>query len=76
MGTYGPVVSAGEKGLLVDDREIEIFNHRDPADIPWGEIGVDYVIESTGYFTHSDTASAHLDGGAKRYCLPDRRTHQ
>lgn len=69
MGTYGPAVSAIEKGLVVDDREIEIFNHRDPADIPWGDIGVDYVIESTGLFTHSDTASAHLDGGAGKVVI-------
>ena len=69
MGTYGPEVSAIEKGLSVGEREIEIFNHRDPADIPWGDIGVDYVIESTGFFTHSDKASAHLDGGAKKVVI-------
>jgi len=69
MGTYGPAVSAVEKGLTVNDREIEIFNHRDPADIPWGELGVDYVIESTGLFTHSDKASAHLDGGARKVVI-------
>ena len=66
MGTYGPMVSAIEKGLSVGDREIEIFNHRDPADIPWEDLGVDYVIESTGLFTHFDKASAHLDGGARK----------
>ncbi|MEN8142430.1 MAG: type I glyceraldehyde-3-phosphate dehydrogenase [Thermodesulfobacteriota bacterium] len=69
MGTYGPDVAAAEKGLAVGDRGVEIFNHRDPADIPWGEIGVDYVIESTGLFTHSDKASAHLDGGAKKVVI-------
>jgi glyceraldehyde 3-phosphate dehydrogenase len=69
MGTYGPEVDAVEKGITVDGREVAIFNHRDPADIPWGSLGVDYVIESTGLFTHSDQANAHLDGGARKVVI-------
>jgi glyceraldehyde 3-phosphate dehydrogenase len=69
MGTYGPEVKAVEKGITIDGREVEIFNHRDPADIPWGSLGVDYVIESTGLFTHSDKANAHLDGGAGKVVI-------
>jgi glyceraldehyde 3-phosphate dehydrogenase len=69
MGTYGPEVKTGEKGITIDGREVEIFNHRDPADIPWGSLGVDYVIESTGLFTHSDKANAHLDGGAGKVVI-------
>ena len=69
MGTYAPKVKAVENGITIDDREVEIFNHRDPADIPWGSLGVDYVIESTGLFTHSDQANAHLDGGAKKVVI-------
>jgi glyceraldehyde 3-phosphate dehydrogenase len=69
MGIYGPEVKAGEKGITIDGRPVEIRNHRDPADIPWGDLGVDYVIEATGYFTHSDTASAHLAGGAGKVVI-------
>jgi glyceraldehyde 3-phosphate dehydrogenase len=69
MGTFAPEVKATESGIAINDQEIEIFNHRDPADIPWGSLGVDYVIESTGLFTHSDKANAHLDGGAKKVVI-------
>lgn len=69
MGVYGPDVKATEKGINVGGRDIEIFNHRNPADIPWGDLGVEYVIESTGLFTHSDKAQAHLDGGAKKVVI-------
>jgi glyceraldehyde 3-phosphate dehydrogenase len=69
MGIYGPEVKAGEKGITIDGRPVEIRNHRDPADIPWGDLGVDYVIEATGYFTHSDTASAHLAAGAGKVVI-------
>ena len=56
-----PEVKAVEQGITIDGREVEIFNHRDPADIPWGSLGVDYVIESTGLFTHSDQSRAMVD---------------
>jgi glyceraldehyde 3-phosphate dehydrogenase len=69
MGIYGPEVLADEQGITVDGRPVEIFNHRNPADIPWGDLGVDYVIESTGLFTNSDLAGAHLDGGAKKVVI-------
>lgn len=69
MGVYAPEVKANDKGITVDGRQLEIFNHREPADIPWGDLGVDYVIESTGLFTHSDKASAHLDAGAKKVVI-------
>ncbi|MBU0481053.1 MAG: type I glyceraldehyde-3-phosphate dehydrogenase [Proteobacteria bacterium] len=69
MGVYGQEVKGVEKGINVGGREVEIFSHRNPADIPWGDLGVDYVIESTGLFTHSDKAQAHLDGGAKKVVI-------
>jgi len=69
MGIFGPEVKADEDGISIDGRPVEIFNHRNPADIPWGDLGVDYVIESTGLFTHSDLAGAHLDGGAKKVVI-------
>lgn len=69
MGVYDRKVEATESGLKVDGRDVEVFNHRNPADIPWGEIGVDYVIESTGFFTDAEKAQAHLDAGAKKVVI-------
>jgi glyceraldehyde 3-phosphate dehydrogenase len=69
MGVYEKDVSASEQGIVVDDRPITIFNHRNPADIPWGDLGVDYVIESTGLFTDSEKARAHIEAGAKKVVI-------
>ncbi len=69
MGVYDREVKATEKGITVDGRQINIYNHRNPADIPWGEIGVDYVIESTGLFTNDETAGGHLEAGAKKVII-------
>jgi glyceraldehyde 3-phosphate dehydrogenase len=69
MGVYDKSVTADERGIKVDDRHIEVFNHREPADIPWSELGVEYVIESTGRFTDKDKAHAHIDAGAKKVVI-------
>jgi glyceraldehyde 3-phosphate dehydrogenase len=69
MGIYPAEVKANDKGMTVNGRQVEVFSHRNPADIPWSSLGVDYVIESTGYFTHSDKAHAHLDAGAKKVVI-------
>ena len=69
MGVYGRNVAATDDGLLVDGRAITVTSHRNPADIPWGELGVDYVIEATGLFTDSEKAKAHLDAGAKKVII-------
>ena len=69
MGVYSRDVKATEKGIEVDGRQIDIYNHRNPADIPWGDIGVDYVVESTGFFTNDETAGAHLEAGAKKVVI-------
>ena len=69
MGIYDREVTSSETGIVVDGRAITIYNHRNPADIPWGDIGVDYVIESTGFFTNDETAGAHLEGGAKKVII-------
>jgi len=69
MGIYPAEVEPNDKGVTVNGRQVEIYNHRNPADIPWGSLGVDYVVESTGLFTHSDKAHAHLDAGAKKVVI-------
>jgi len=69
MGVYDRQVESTETGIKVDGRDINIYNHRNPADIPWGDIGVEYVIESTGFFTNDETAGAHLEAGAKKVVI-------
>ena len=69
MGVYDKEVKADERGILVDGRHIEIFNHREPADIPWSSLGVEYVIESTGRFTAKDQAQVHIEAGAKKVVI-------
>jgi glyceraldehyde 3-phosphate dehydrogenase len=69
MGVYEKDVSAGEQGIVVDGRPITIFNHRNPADIPWADFGVDYVVESTGLFADSEKALAHIEAGAKKVVI-------
>lgn len=69
MGVFGPEVKANDQGITVDGRQVKVFNHRDPADIPWGDLGVDYVIESTGLFTDKDKAQAHIEAGAKKVVI-------
>ena len=51
-------------GISVDGDVLKVLSERNPADLPWGDLGVDVVVESTGVFTKRDTAAAHLDGGA------------
>ena len=69
MGVYGKSVAADDRGIKVDGRHIEVSNHREPADIPWSELGVEYVIESTGRFSDKDKAHAHIDAGAKKVVI-------
>ena len=69
MGVYDKSVTAGEDGLVVNGRQVKIFNHRNPADIPWGDLGIEYVIESTGYFTDGEKAALHLEAGAKKVII-------
>lgn len=65
-GTYPGTVTAVDGGIDVDGDVLKVVSHRDPAEIPWGDLGVDVVVESTGIFTDRDKAAAHLDGGAPR----------
>lgn len=62
-------VSAGADSITVDGKEIRIYAQRDPKDLPWGELGVDVVLECTGFFTAKDKASAHITAGAKKVVI-------
>jgi glyceraldehyde 3-phosphate dehydrogenase len=66
---YPGTVETSEKGLVVDGDEIAVFSERDPAKLPWKELGVDIVIESTGFFTKRDDAAKHLSAGARKVII-------
>jgi glyceraldehyde 3-phosphate dehydrogenase len=69
---YGPfagTVQAGDGVLTIDGRDVSALAERDPAALPWGELGVDVVIESTGFFTKRDAAAKHLEAGAKKVII-------
>ena len=68
-GHYPGEVAANNGDLVVDGRTIKVFSERDPAQIPWSEMGVDLVIESTGIFTDADKAAGHMTGGAKKVII-------
>ena len=64
----GTVVVDGDH-MIVNGDKIRVFAQRNPADIPWGELGVDVVLECTGFFTTKEKASAHIKGGAKKVII-------
>ena len=69
---YGPFpgqVEATDNGIRVDGKEVRLFAERDPADLPWEELGAQVVIESTGLFTDRENASKHLQAGAKKVMI-------
>jgi glyceraldehyde 3-phosphate dehydrogenase len=66
LGRLGRSVEVDGSQLVVDGRRIKVLAEREPADLPWAELGVDVVLESTGRFTAADAARAHLHAGAKR----------
>lgn len=68
-GVFAENVSSGENFIKINDKEIPVFQIKDPAQIPWGEHGVDIVVESTGIFESADKASAHIKAGAKRVVI-------
>jgi glyceraldehyde 3-phosphate dehydrogenase len=65
-GRYPGAVEAGRSGLLIDGDELRVLAERDPANLPWKELGAEIVIESTGLFTDRDKAAAHLEAGAQK----------
>jgi glyceraldehyde 3-phosphate dehydrogenase len=68
-GIFSGNVSVKENALVVDGREIRILSERDPSKLPWKSLGVEIVVESTGFFTEEEKAKAHLIAGAKKVIL-------
>ncbi|EFE70174.1 MULTISPECIES: type I glyceraldehyde-3-phosphate dehydrogenase [Streptomyces] len=69
LGRLKQEVSHTEDTITVGDKTIKVLSERNPADIPWGELGVDIVIESTGIFTKKEDAEKHITGGAKKVII-------
>jgi len=65
-GRFPGEIEAGEDSITVDGKEIKVLSEKDPADLPWADLGADVVIESTGLFTDRESATKHLDAGAKK----------
>jgi glyceraldehyde 3-phosphate dehydrogenase len=68
-GAYPGTVEATADALIIDGREVKVLGMKDPAELPWGDLGVDIVLESTGIFTDASKARAHLDAGAKKVII-------
>lgn len=68
-GAYEGTVEAGDHSIIIDGREIKILSEKDPAALPWGDLGVEIVLESTGLFTDASKAKAHIDAGARKVII-------
>src|ERR1700693_908328 len=77
LGTFGPAVSASGDTIKVADRSVKFLSVKDPGELPWKDLGVDVVIESTGLFTDATKARVHIDkGGAKKVIISAPATNQ
>jgi len=69
LGRFGKSVDFDDENIIVDGKKIRALAERNPADLPWGELGAEIVIESTGFFTDATKAKAHIDAGAKKVII-------
>ncbi|HEV7494878.1 type I glyceraldehyde-3-phosphate dehydrogenase [Baekduia sp.] len=69
LGPYPGTVEVADDGILVDGKLLKVLAERDPGNLPWGDLGVDVVVESTGFFTKREAAAKHLDAGAKKVII-------
>ncbi|TML81635.1 MAG: type I glyceraldehyde-3-phosphate dehydrogenase [Actinobacteria bacterium] len=69
LGRFPGEVEATDTGILIDGKELRVFSERDPGALPWADLGVDVVIESTGLFTDRESAAKHLAGGARKVII-------
>jgi glyceraldehyde 3-phosphate dehydrogenase len=77
LGTFAAEVSAETDAIKVDGRPVKFLSHKDPAELPWKDLGIDVVIESTGLFTDATKARVHIDkGGAKKVIISAPATNQ
>ena len=68
-GRFQGEVSYDDEGIVVDGKHIKVLAQRNPSDLPWGELGVEVVVESTGFFTDGEKAKAHIEAGAKKVVI-------
>ena len=68
-GKFNADVSSKENAIIVNGQEIPVFAERNPADLPWGEVGAEYIVESTGLFLTKEKSQAHLTAGAKKVIM-------
>jgi glyceraldehyde 3-phosphate dehydrogenase len=69
LGPYPGTIEVGGDEIVVDGKPLKVLAERDPANLPWGDLGVDVVVESTGFFTKRADAAKHLDAGAKKVII-------
>lgn len=75
-GRFEGSVEAGESSIIVNGKEVKVFAERDPGNLPWGSLGVEIVVESTGIFTAKEKAAAHMKGGAKKVIISAPATNE
>ena len=68
-GVYPGTVEAAEQGIAIDGDSVTVLAEREPSQLPWGDLGVEVVVESTGFFTDAGRAAGHLEGGAKKVII-------
>src|ERR1700737_511166 len=77
LGTFGPTVTSDSDNIIVDGHGVKFLSHKDPGELPWKDLDVDIVVESTGLFTDATKARAHIDkGGAKKVIISAPATNQ